>query len=940
MNHDASFSALSARLDLSHKALEKLSYSQLEALKVLTSSSTSSTRGTSPAPIRFLRELASKSIDASSLLPAAVSRDVECPYRTLLSLLVSQTGVTLDAQTFPLKDQQLLLAALSRQPETQLVSVPLFLRLYRYVASTISTAAEARSTAPGASGEEEAKMESCASSAFSSMPAYELVSLEIPDLLYVFDLIHSRIGTSLIKTHPSPFLSLAAIKLVLSQHQINLSNAKFDLLVDILGKCNIVRNGDSVDVQQLLKLCSTCSNHHSSIDQSSSNGGGSSSRSSSSASRTRLLENVKHKWRRGIYPFLQNSTAISEIIFGDALRACNIIISTADRNYLWQSLCSSFEVENNSSTTTLSISQLNSFFTAAASVEQQQSSCISALMRDVPAARIRKEPSEHLICIQPSPKVLEALDWGKNCGQSGEVSTHAPPPIAIHIPSQNSLPWQSSEESTSTNISRHVQRRIDSLSDEHFGAFVDLLDGECIGIEGDVTRSALATALKGVGIRFSKIDSDALWADAARSCKDKQGGMLSITNFLSWISPMARERMLAHKAVKLQEQQQRKQIQQAEKEEVSFGRGSEVQMMDTKSVLNVNTTPPPPPSSLPSRSRFESTPPAPPSSSSSSSFLAPTPPPPPPSSSSSSLIPSFVLPFAAGGVVVPKEGEGKEKMKRPHVSSSITDFWALDGPTRYAPQPPRMRRSVAPIPSDKSMVELLSYDEGIEGVEEGGSKRGAPVEASVTHEEREDAIQLLNRHRAQLALIFRRLLEASPSNKNCVLCKAFAEELSSKFDGPFSSPTFCWIVACDMANVAVTTDLHSAYISYDQVLKYLDQESPAVAQKSALNRSLKKKLVDSTCVQGDRLRLLSQMPILRQRLKGHFNRHGRSSVEESVASCSIRDITNILLTIDLSLTENEARMVFNELSKEEEAHVQEASGKLGAFVLYLANLLL
>lgn len=252
----------------------------------------------------------------------------------------------------------------------------------------------------------------------------------------------------------------------------------------------------------------------------------------------------------------------------------------------------------------------------------------------------------------------------------------------------------------------------------------------------------------------------------------------------------------------------------------------------------------------------------------------------------------------------------------------------------------------------------------------------------ITAETRTALIAALQSYRIHLAVIFRRMLGtarpvdyssvpvAAGTSIKCVECAVALRQILhplSLTPAELSLRPY-WALACDMAQVPHSTSPEIARISYADVIAFLDQENdkatdvsiadqssvtdgPPHASKGSyraaqIKGSLKRKLVESKYVLGNRLKLIALTPILRVRLKNQLSR-GRMghSWDGNLEFLSVSDMVRLLLQIDLELTSDEGAYiaaVTNGGDRDDPSRggfTLEAGCKLAQVVLFLADLL-
>ena len=133
--------------------------------------------------------------------------------------------------------------------------------------------------------------------------------------------------------------------------------------------------------------------------------------------------------------------------------------------------------------------------------------------------------------------------------------------------------------------------------------------------------------------------------------------------------------------------------------------------------------------------------------------------------------------------------------------------------------------------------------------------------------------------------------------------------------------------------------------NFTEVVKFLDRMQ--IDAETGLNgpqllRSLKDKCYRSKDLQGDKMRMLSITPQLRQRLKQRYlSNRMRSKGVTGVAGIhdyvNAHDIMDLFATIDLHLSQSEARYICDQTAQAEHQGMLEPSTRLSAAVQFISN---
>ena len=177
------------------------------------------------------------------------------------------------------------------------------------------------------------------------------------------------------------------------------------------------------------------------------------------------------------------------------------------------------------------------------------------------------------------------------------------------------------------------------------------------------------------------------------------------------------------------------------------------------------------------------------------------------------------------------------------------------------------------------------------------------------------AILDLTKHRANIAFLFRKLsLPGSRIVDYSIKCRSFADALLQPPVELKLSRWQAWKLVCQICgNISIHSDFDTATILFSDVMKYLELCQVGGLEAQLIPQILSEKLYLSNTVKGDRIRLLAQTPVLRQRVRQQQERRGAigGSWEGPRAADSLtaQDVRNLLSTIDVDLTAHEAMFV-------------------------------
>jgi hypothetical protein len=291
------------------------------------------------------------------------------------------------------------------------------------------------------------------------------------------------------------------------------------------------------------------------------------------------------------------------------------------------------------------------------------------------------------------------------------------------------------------------------------------------------------------------------------------------------------------------------------------------------------------------------------------------------------------------------EDLAKDEKPGIRVSSSRT---VMDQPP-LDPQPVR-----SSLDSDE-MSKLLTIDEAaVIDEEEAESRR--------QREQRLKAVFALQRNRANLAFIFRKLLgKDGRLDDNSLACQRLADALIQPPISLQLTPIEAYRLVCDMTNTAYdydTTFSSTKRIYFRDVLSFLDRQpstrssgSPSKLPEADTYRnnfmrySIKSKLYDSFEVLGDRLKLLALVPRLKSRHRSLLARGRQASWETTVPDlCSLLHLKELLHSIDVKVDSEEVKFILDDVrQRHKDSYSTEGIGdfgvKLGDAILLLCDIL-
>lgn len=220
----------------------------------------------------------------------------------------------------------------------------------------------------------------------------------------------------------------------------------------------------------------------------------------------------------------------------------------------------------------------------------------------------------------------------------------------------------------------------------------------------------------------------------------------------------------------------------------------------------------------------------------------------------------------------------------------------------------------------------------------------------------EDVIAVLQTKRANLALVFRRLAAMSDHSSGLVKLHDFGKALPDLVSGNVGAllkvqPDVCWQAVCDIAGRPYTSDPNASsnVIHYNDVVRFLDK-----AQRDAENglngaqimRSLKDKCFRSRDLAGDKLKLITLTPQLRQRQKQRVltNRSrskGVTGASNSYEFVNAHDLIDLFASIDLHISTSEARWLCDQSATgDDKIGMLEPTTRLSSVVQWISQNLL
>lgn len=163
-----------------------------------------------------------------------------------------------------------------------------------------------------------------------------------------------------------------------------------------------------------------------------------------------------------------------------------------------------------------------------------------------------------------------------------------------------------------------------------------------------------------------------------------------------------------------------------------------------------------------------------------------------------------------------------------------------------------------------------------------------------------------------LAILFRRVSQQENSESNSISCKEFARNIllpPIEVDMSFEE---AWQLVCEIIGMeAIPSDQANNYrISFEQLLDYLNQDTIGPNQELICLESIRSKLRASKILQGDRVKLLASTSHVRNRYRSLLTRGNVTSWDINTEQCSLVEFRKLLEYLDLFLTDSEVLYLY------------------------------
>lgn len=702
--------------------------------------------------------------------------------------------------------------------------------------------------------------------------------LEVPELLFVFDLIRERALPQLRAGGSGDFSNSSEFERLLGEARIRLHKTQYLKLCGALEGSGILSEVGLFHIDSLARICQALQGHVT-PDEGTAKG--------HVISLQRILSTISQHWMEIVRRCgaLQSSTSaqISEASFASCLQETGIALSKADVRAVWSTLLRGAQVVCIAGDALPSISslQLHAWFDKQDASGQDPRSSLSAIMRDQPPQRLRKDHTQ----------------GGRSTGgaifPAAPLSSHHSLDLAYL--NHNLLPWCETESCQSTNLKERLYCRIMELQPAAFSSFVQCLKTGSAAAGGDILRSVLFQALLDIDVRVGKAEAESVWRQATDSSGfgGRKSG-LSVQKLFAWLSKDAEGRFHIEEkelglAIEVAQASSCKLVAPLE----APAAVEEIGKLEGKAIAAFET------SLKPEKMQSLASP-----SLNRGSY-----------DSTKSLL----------GLVEMQPPLPPHRFKR---SSGITSSDSVAAVMKNSSAVCAFDARVARTTAASQSRTTASDDYG----------------NAVDVRQRGEVVAICCKQRPQMALLFRNAaVSSSTEGVTCKqLCDDLERYLQSRrvWNPPLIRATV-WKLVCDMAGVAYDSDSESASTHFLQMTQYLDRAAPPPSKAasdardhSQLDLSIKNKLFDCRDIKGQRLRLLSLSTILRQRLR---TMNGRDDADD----CSAADAAKLLESVNLNFSAEELRRVMEQANAGEGAlaFTMETSAQLHRIVLCLSRYL-
>jgi len=866
-------------------------------------------------------------------------------------------------------EQKQLLLALSRNPETKIISIPLFLSLFRYWKKSITEKLNTLSSSESFSYNDKIKSDNN----IKIVQIRNMLELQLPNIAYILDIIPQRISTEI-----SPDVSTEKFARILRNSNINLSNDNYMLLINALRKTGIFNENNNINFNKFIEVCRSkdiSNNNNDNYIQL---------KSDKSTSILKLIETIRQKWselEKKILSSSWNKDNISASTFQLICNGCGIQFAEKDIFNIWAhiNMLSNpsnklINTEENLRLRTLSLGQIRKV--VIGSTESTNFSCMGNVMRDSPAKHLRKNKFQE----QPST-IGNILQQVKSIPQNNMIHSAASPPTA--------LPWSLNEATEENNLKSRVKSAFKHITAEKYKTFVELLRKSTYASKGLITRYGLSEALLSINLRLNKNDTEDFWSQGNRFSR----GSFTIESFGQWMDidinniqevtiPIETNQKLKFEGMSgggtteyHNQQKHHFNINQESIPETQIHTGKhhymknqQLDSIEDSTLHNTGKHHNMKYQQLESREDSKLTNPI-----HSNAYIAHNL---QDSTISESDFHSEKHHFVENQLEDHFVDYQLKEFANENQNHSITtqntylahnmqesDVWNTtasnllkqddDTDDDSIPPPP-------PISMDESNIDVLNLlpkvpyryshhnSNHVSDVLTSHEDFYNKIIASEYDKEsemklRNQAIVQLQDKRPHIAIFFRkRIGNGSRIVENSIKCKDLALEL---LQPPFSlniSENIAWRLVCDMVGANYLSNPDDAYILFADVINFLDMEKESESEsylKNQMKHSLKRKLFDSKKVQGDKVNLFALTSSLRQRQRCALGR-GHSSWDASPDYCTVKELVRLLESIDVCVTLDEAKFIcVNASDDDDQTHTNDLNVRLGAAILFLGSII-
>ena len=702
--------------------------------------------------------------------------------------------------------------------------------------------------------------------------------LEVPELVFVFDLIRERALPQLRAGNNREFCSSSEFEQLLCEAaSIRLQKTQYAKLCSALERCGIFSEAGVLHTDSLARLCQALQGHV--AYEVAAKG--------QAISMQRILFTISQHWLDIVQgcEALQDSTAqVSEASFASCLLEGGVALSLSDVRAVWSTLLRRAGVEcfAGGAQPSLSASQLHACFNKQDANGEDICSSLSAIMRDQPHQRLRKE---HTLAGRSTAGAIFPA--------APSSSLHLSHPAYLQT---NLLPWCDTEASQTTNLKERLYCRIMELPPSTFSSFVQCIKTGSAVVGGGVTRSVLFQALLNIDVRVSKAEAEDVWRQATDSvCREGRRIGLTVEDLFAWLSKDVERRFLMERvvgpAIEVAEAPPRELTTPVEPLAAAVEEAGKTEGEVTAALETRNRSVQLQDSESPSLSRG--------SRDSAKSLLG--------LSETQSPLPHHRFKKSSG------------------MTSSDSIAAVMGSSDTGCVFEAHVARSASFGPSETTAS---------------GAKGD-----SLDVRQRREVVAVCRKQRAQMALLFRNAAASlNTEGVTCKrVCEDLERYLQScRAWSPPLSRAVVWRLVCDVAGVAYDLDSESACVQFLQLTQFLDRMGTLPSSVSAshardhsqVDLLIKNKLHDCRDIKGQRLRLLSLSTILRQRLR---TLRGHNAADD----CSAADTAKLLESVNLHLSADELRHIMEQANMGEggAGFAVETSAQLHRIVLCLSGYL-